>query len=47
MEERRNACKVLVRKPEKRRPLENPGVYGRIILKYILEKWNRSWIGII
>jgi hypothetical protein len=24
---------------------ENPGVDGRIILKWILEKWDRLWAG--
>jgi hypothetical protein len=27
--------------------LEDPGVDGRIILKWILEKWVRVWIGSI
>jgi hypothetical protein len=35
----RNTYKVLVRKPEGKRPLESDlGVLGRIILKWILEK---------
>jgi hypothetical protein len=33
MGERRGACRALVVKPEGRRPLGNPGVDGRIILK--------------
>jgi hypothetical protein len=39
MEEMRNAHKLLVRKPEWKRPLERPThIYGRIILECILEK---------
>ena len=36
--ERRGVYRVLVRQPEGRRPLEGPGVDGRIILKWIFEK---------
>jgi hypothetical protein len=39
-------------KTEERKPLENPGTNERIILKWILEKWNRgtdwidlAWVG--
>jgi hypothetical protein len=46
MGERRAAYRVLVGKPEGKRTLENPGVNGRIILKYVLEKYGREeWIG--
>jgi hypothetical protein len=38
MGEKRNACRVLERKPEGRRMLGRIGVGGRIILKWILEK---------
>jgi hypothetical protein len=34
------AYRVLVRKPEGRRPRRRLGVDGRIILKWILEKWD-------
>jgi hypothetical protein len=34
----RRAYRVLVGKPEGRRHLENPGVDGKIILKWIFEK---------
>jgi hypothetical protein len=34
----RNAYKILVGKPEGRRPLRRPSVDGRVILKWILEK---------
>jgi hypothetical protein len=39
MGERRGAYRVLVGKPEGRRPLES-GVDGRIILKWIFETWD-------
>ena len=38
MAERRGAYTVSVGKPEGRRPFEDPGIDGRIILKWILEK---------
>ena len=37
---RRVAYTVLVGKPEKGDHLEHPGVDGRIILKWIFEKWD-------
>jgi hypothetical protein len=37
MGERRGAYRAFVGKPEGRRPLENPGIDGRIILKWIFE----------
>jgi hypothetical protein len=40
MEESRGAYRVLVGKPEGRNHLEDTGVDGRIILKWILEKWD-------
>jgi hypothetical protein len=40
--ERRGAYRVLVGKPEGRDPLEDPGVDGRIILKWIFRKWDRE-----
>jgi hypothetical protein len=39
MGETRDAYMVLVGKPEVRNHLKDPGVDGRIILKWILEKW--------
>jgi hypothetical protein len=34
----RNACTILIRKSEAKRPLQRPRPDGRIILKWILEK---------
>ena len=35
-----------MRKPEERRPLGRPIIDGKIILKWVLEKWdeNMDWI---
>jgi hypothetical protein len=40
MVERRGAYRDLVGKPEGRNHLEDPGVDGRIILKWVFEKWD-------
>jgi hypothetical protein len=40
MGERRGAYRVLLGKPEGRNHLKDPGVDGRIILKFIFEKWD-------
>jgi hypothetical protein len=55
MGERRGAYRTLVGKPEGRNHLEDPGVDGRIILKWIFERlgggaqtgliWLRIWTG--
>jgi hypothetical protein len=46
MGERRGVCMVLVGKPEGRDHLEDPGVYGRIILRCIFRKWGvGAWAG--
>ena len=38
--------RVLVRKPEGKRPLGIPGVDGRIILRWIFRKWVvGAWTG--
>jgi hypothetical protein len=38
--------RILMRKPEERRPLGRPIIDGKIILKWVLEKWdeNMDWI---
>jgi hypothetical protein len=38
--ERRGAYRALVGKPEGRNHLEDPGVDGRIILKWTFERWH-------
>jgi hypothetical protein len=39
--ENRSACRLLIKKPEGKRPFENISVDGRIILKRIFNnKWN-------
>jgi hypothetical protein len=40
MGDRRSAYRVLVRRPEGRRPFENIGVDVRIICKWIFKKWD-------
>jgi len=46
--ERRDAYRVLVRKPEGKNRLEDPGVNGKIILRRIFRKWNvGAWAGLI
>jgi hypothetical protein len=44
--ESRGADRVLVGKLEGKKPLEKPGVGGRIILKWISRKWDLgTWTG--
>jgi len=44
----RNAYTILVRKPEGKRPFEDLGVDGRVILKLILGKQGgKLWTGFI
>jgi hypothetical protein len=40
MGEKRGACRILVGRPEGRHHLGDPGVDGRIILKWILKTWD-------
>jgi hypothetical protein len=40
MGERRGSYRALVGKPEERNHLKDPGVDGRIILKWILQQWD-------
>jgi hypothetical protein len=40
MGEGRGAYRILVGRPEGRNHLEDPGIDGRIILKWILKKWD-------
>jgi hypothetical protein len=48
MGEGRGAYRILVGRPEGRNHLEDPGVDGRIILKWIFKKWDgRMWTGLI
>jgi hypothetical protein len=52
MGEKRSVHRVLVGKPEGKRPLGRPSVDGRIILRWIFRKWDGGartrliWLGI-
>jgi len=46
--ESRGVCRVFVGKPEGKNHLENPGVDGRIIFRWIFRKWDmRAWTGLM
>ena len=46
MGDRRGLNRVVVGKPEGRDHLEDPGVDGRIILRWLFSKWNvGAWTG--
>jgi hypothetical protein len=46
MGERRGVYRVLVGKPDGKRPLGSPGVDGRIIVRWIFRMWYvRVWTG--
>ena len=48
MGERRSVCGVLVWKPGERAHLEDPGIDGKIILRWIIRKWvGGAWTGLI
>jgi hypothetical protein len=47
MAERTGACMVLVGKPEEKRHLEDLGVGGILVLKWIFEKWDEAQTGLI
>jgi hypothetical protein len=47
MGETRGAYWILVGRPEGRRPLERPGIDGRIIIKWIFKTWDGwAWTGL-
>jgi hypothetical protein len=46
MGEPRGAYRILVGRPEGRRPLGRPRRRWRIILKWIFHKWDGTWIGL-
>jgi hypothetical protein len=43
MGERRGIYRVVVGKHEGKRPLEVPGIDGRIIQRWIFRKWNMGY----
>ena len=43
MAERRGACRILMGRLEGRHHLEDPGIDGRIILKWIFRKWDEGY----
>ena len=46
MGERGGVYRVLVGKPEGKRPLGDPGVDGKIILRWIFRKWDSGMWGL-
>ena len=48
MGDNRGVYRVLVRKPEGKNHLEDPGIDGKIILRWIIRKWDvGAWTGLI
>jgi hypothetical protein len=48
MENRRGAYRVMVGRSEGKSHLEDIGIDGKIILKWVSKKWDReAWIGVI
>jgi len=45
-EDRRGALRILVGKPEGKRPLGRPKHQQKIVLKWILKKWNGGGHGL-
>jgi hypothetical protein len=41
-------CRVLVEKPDGKRPLDNPSIDGRVVLKWIFRKLDGvTWPGLL
>jgi len=43
---RRGVCRVLVRKSQEKSHLGDPGLDGRIILRWIFRTWGYDWIAL-
>ena len=47
MGDRRGAYRVLGRDLRERDHFKDPGINGRIILRWIFRKWDGAWTGLI